>query len=64
MRYRSRVCVTPTRPCSAKPACNPRLRSNGWGHSDISTMMNVYSHVTPTPREDAVSRLQSLITGA
>jgi integrase len=33
------------------------------GHSNISTTMNIYSHVTPTMQRDAVSRLANLLGG-
>ena len=32
------------------------------GHADISTTMNIYSHVTPTMQRDAVARLMVLLT--
>ncbi len=34
------------------------------GHSNISTTMNIYSHVTPTMQDDALSRLTKYVKGA
>lgn len=42
----------------------PKVVQERLGHSNISTTMNIYSHVTPTLQKDAVSQLHSLISGA
>lgn len=34
------------------------------GHSNISTTMNIYSHVTPTMQDDALLRLTKYVKGA
>jgi integrase len=34
------------------------------GHSNISTTMNIYSHVTPTMQEDALQRLTNYVKRA
>lgn len=34
------------------------------GHSNISTTMNIYSHVTPTMQDDALARLTKYVKGA
>ncbi|WP_345801016.1 tyrosine-type recombinase/integrase [Microbacterium sp. AZCO] len=43
---------------------HPKVVQERLGHSNISTTMNIYSHVTPTMQRDAVSRLAGLIGGA
>lgn len=43
---------------------HPKVVQERLGHSNISTTMNIYSHVTPTMQQDAVSRLSNLIGGA
>lgn len=42
----------------------PKVVQERLGHSNISTTMNIYSHVTPTLQRDAVSRLQAIMDGA
>jgi integrase len=39
---------------------HPKVVQERLGHSNISTTMNIYSHVTPTMQRDAVSRLSEL----
>lgn len=40
---------------------HPKVVQERLGHSNISTTMNIYSHVTPTMQRDAVSRLANLL---
>ncbi|KXZ59942.1 Transposase from transposon Tn916 [Microbacterium laevaniformans] len=42
---------------------HPKVVQERLGHSNISTTMNIYSHVTPTMQRDAVSRLAGLLGG-
>jgi integrase len=42
----------------------PKVVQERLGHSNISTTMNIYSHVTPTLQRDAVARLQPIMNGA
>lgn len=41
---------------------HPKVVQERLGHSNISTTMNIYSHVTPTMQRDAVSRLTQLLS--
>ena len=41
---------------------NPKVVQERLGHSNISTTMNIYSHVTPTMQKDAVERLAMLLS--
>ncbi|MBF4568511.1 site-specific integrase [Plantibacter sp. VKM Ac-2880] len=41
---------------------HPKVVQERLGHSNISTTMNIYSHVTPTMQRDAVDRLASLLS--
>lgn len=41
---------------------HPKIVQERLGHSDISTTMNTYSHVTPTMQRDAVERLSRLFS--
>lgn len=43
---------------------HPKVVQERLGHSNISTTMNIYSHVTPTMQRDAVDRLAALLGGA
>ncbi|MGG7466216.1 site-specific integrase [Plantibacter sp. YIM 135347] len=43
---------------------HPKVVQERLGHSQISTTMNIYSHVTPTMQKDAVSRLSMLVSGS
>ncbi|HWU46094.1 MAG TPA: tyrosine-type recombinase/integrase [Humibacter sp.] len=40
---------------------HPKVVQERLGHSNISTTLNIYSHVTPTMQRDAVTRLASLL---
>lgn len=40
---------------------HPKVVQERLGHSNISTTMNIYSHVTPTMQRDAVARLAALL---
>lgn len=40
---------------------HPKVVQERLGHSNISTTMNIYSHVTPTMQQDAVARLAGLL---
>jgi site-specific recombinase XerD len=40
---------------------HPKVVQERLGHSQISTTMNIYSHVTPTMQRDAVDRLAGLL---
>lgn len=40
---------------------HPKVVQERLGHSNISTTMNIYSHVTPTMQRDAVSRLADML---
>ncbi len=40
---------------------HPKVVQERLGHSNISTTMNIYSHVTPTMQQDAAARLAALI---
>lgn len=40
---------------------HPKVVQERLGHSQISTTMNIYSHVTPTMERDAVDRLAGLL---
>jgi integrase len=42
---------------------HPKVVQERLGHSNISTTMNIYSHVTPTMQRDAVEHLASLMNG-
>jgi len=42
---------------------HPKVVQERLGHSNISTTMNIYSHVTPTMQREAVERLASLMGG-
>lgn len=42
---------------------HPKVVQERLGHSNISTTMNIYSHVTPTMQKDAVTRLAELMEG-
>lgn len=42
---------------------HPKVVQERLGHSNISTTMNIYSHVTPTMQKDAVTRLAELLGG-
>lgn len=42
---------------------HPKVVQERLGHSNISTTMNIYSHVTPTMQQDAVARLANLLGG-
>lgn len=41
---------------------HPKVVQERLGHSNISTTMNIYSHVTPTMQRDAVERLSMLLS--
>ena len=41
---------------------HPKVVQERLGHSNISTTMNIYSHVTPTMQRDAAARLAALIS--
>lgn len=41
---------------------HPKVVQERLGHSNISTTMNIYSHVTPTMQRDAVARLGELLS--
>ncbi|MBU1249755.1 MAG: site-specific integrase [Actinobacteria bacterium] len=41
---------------------HPKVVQERLGHSNISTTMNIYSHVTPTMQRDAVDRLHSMLS--
>jgi integrase len=41
---------------------HPKVVQERLGHSNISTTMNIYSHVTPTMQRDAVQRLSLLFS--
>ena len=41
---------------------HPKVVQERLGHSNISTTMNIYSHVTPTMQRDAVERLSMLFS--
>lgn len=41
---------------------HPKVVQERLGHSQISTTMNIYSHVTPTMQKDAVARLAQLLS--
>lgn len=41
---------------------HPKVVQERLGHSQISTTMNIYSHVTPTMQRDAVDRLTTLLS--
>lgn len=41
---------------------HPKVVQERLGHSNISTTMNIYSHVTPTMQQDAVARLGELLS--
>lgn len=41
---------------------HPKIVQERLGHSNISTTMNIYSHVTPTMQRDAVERLAEALT--
>ncbi|MET3769433.1 integrase [Marisediminicola sp. UYEF4] len=41
---------------------HPKVVQERLGHSNISTTMNIYSHVTPTMQRDAVTRLSALLS--
>lgn len=41
---------------------HPKIVQERLGHTDISTTMNIYSHVTPTMQRDAVQRLSQLFS--
>ncbi|PPH23323.1 hypothetical protein C5C99_01425 [Rathayibacter sp. AY1C4] len=41
---------------------HPKVVQERLGHSNISTTMNIYSHVTPTMQRDAVERLAMLFS--
>jgi integrase len=43
---------------------NPKVVQERLGHSNITTTMNIYSHVTPTMQEDAMARLTKYVKGA
>ena len=43
---------------------NPKVVQERLGHSNITTTMNIYSHVTPTMQEDAMTRLTKYVKGA
>ncbi len=42
---------------------HPKVVQERLGHSNISTTMNIYSHVTPTMQREAVERLAGLMNG-
>jgi len=42
---------------------HPKVVQERLGHSNISTTMNIYSHVTPTMQREAMERLASLMNG-
>lgn len=41
---------------------HPKVVQERLGHSNISTTMNIYSHVTPTMQRDAVDRLRAMLS--
>jgi integrase len=41
---------------------SPRVLMEMLGHSQISLTMNTYSHVMPSLQQDAVARLEALLT--
>ncbi|WP_403023155.1 tyrosine-type recombinase/integrase [Salinibacterium sp. GXW1014] len=41
---------------------HPKVVQERLGHSNISTTMNIYSHVTPTMQRDAVARLAQMLS--
>jgi integrase len=40
-----------------KNGTNPKIVQERLGHSNINTTMDIYSHVTPTMQQEAVSNL-------
>lgn len=42
---------------------HPKVVQERLGHSNISTTMNIYSHVTPTMQREAVRKLSALLSG-
>ena len=42
---------------------HPKVVQERLGHTDITTTMNIYSHVTPTMQKSAAERLANLIAG-
>lgn len=43
---------------------HPKIVQERLGHTDITTTMNIYSHVTPTMQKTAIARLSALVDGA
>jgi integrase len=42
---------------------NPRVVMEPLGHSQISLMLNTYSHVLPALQEDAAAKMNGILTG-
>jgi integrase len=40
---------------------NPKVVAEILGHSDVTTMLNLYSHVAPTMQDDAAAQMEAVL---
>jgi len=40
---------------------NPKIVAELLGHSNVTITLNLYSHVSPTMQDDAVSRMDAVL---